>query len=146
MGAGPPAALHLLVRVEHPVDAVLRREVLALIRQVRHDLRSRQCGVVRLVADDQDPLPVLSARAVRHMPMSALAPADMIAIHNVPISARELASSALQRAQADPHVSGIPVAEAPAATAPSSIRIALCRCAAELMPPRPLPKGPASFL
>ena len=37
-------------------------------------------------------------------------------------------------------------ASAPAATAPSRISNALCRSAAEVSPPRPLPRGPASFL
>ena len=38
---GPSAALHLLVGVEHAVEAALRGQVLALAGQVGHDLRRR---------------------------------------------------------------------------------------------------------
>ena len=89
---GPSAALHLLVGVEHAVEAALGGQVLAPVGQGGHDLRRRQRGVLRLVADRQDLLPLLLAEAMGHMANAAFA-----AVPTVPIT-RELPPPPLPRA------------------------------------------------
>ena len=102
---GPSAALDLLVGVEHPVEAALGGEEHALIGQVRHDLRRWQRGVLRLVADRQDPLPLLIAQAVRHVARTALAAVTTTTAISTAtgVMRGELTPPALQRAQADRH-------------------------------------------
>jgi hypothetical protein len=93
--SGPSAALHLLVGVEHAVEAALGGNELAQIGQVGHDLGRWQRGVVGLVTDRHDPLPLLVTQ-----PMGHVAGAAFAAVPTVPIT-HKLASPALQGAQAD---------------------------------------------
>jgi hypothetical protein len=51
--------MHLAVGMEHPVEAALRTDVKATIRQRRHDLFRRECCEFRLVAGEQDSLALL---------------------------------------------------------------------------------------
>jgi hypothetical protein len=59
---GPSATLRLLECIEHEVEAALGAQVLPPIVQVQHDLRRRQRGVLRLVADREDLQPLLGVR------------------------------------------------------------------------------------
>jgi hypothetical protein len=68
----------------------LGTDVQAPISQDRHDLAWRQCREFRLVAGEQDPLPLLLAQAVRNQAVAAFT-----AIQAVPIT-RELPPPALQ--------------------------------------------------
>jgi hypothetical protein len=57
--------MHLSVGVEHPVEAALRADIQPLIGKGWHDLTWRQCGVLRLVAGEQDSLSLFLAQPVQ---------------------------------------------------------------------------------
>ena len=78
--------------MEHPVEAALGGQELPLVSQGGHDLGRWQRGVLRLVADRQDLLPLLVAQ-----PMGHVAGAAFTAVPTVPIT-RKLAPPALQGA------------------------------------------------
>jgi hypothetical protein len=80
----------LAVVIEHPVEAALGTDIQASISQNRHDLPWRQRREFRLVAGEQDPLPLLLAQAVRNQALAAFT-----AIQAVPITG-ELPPPALQ--------------------------------------------------
>jgi hypothetical protein len=82
--------------MEHPVEAPLRTDIEALIRQDRHDLPRGQRREFGLVAGEQDPLPLFFCEAMGNHPMAAFT-----AIHAVPITS-ELPLPALQGAQTHP--------------------------------------------
>jgi hypothetical protein len=90
----------LAMGMEHPVEAALRAEIEALVRQSWHDLPGQQCCEFRLVAGEQDPLALLVAEAVRDKAVAALS-----AILAVPIT-RELTAPALQGAEPHAEESG----------------------------------------
>jgi hypothetical protein len=90
----------LAMGMEHPVEAALRADMEALVRQGWHDLPRRQCCEFRLVAGEQDPLALLVAEAVRNKAVAAFA-----AVQAVPIT-RKLPPPALQGAESDPKQSG----------------------------------------
>jgi len=83
----------LAVSVEHPVEAALGVDIQSATGQCRHDLPRWQRGELRLVAGQQDPLPLLLTESVRHMAVAPLA-----AVNSVPITC-ELTAPALQRGQ-----------------------------------------------
>ena len=85
----------LSMGVQHPVEAALRADVAAPIRQDWHDLPRGQSSKFRLIAGEQDPLPLFCAEAVGDMAMTAFA-----AIDTAPITV-ELPAPALQRGE--PH-------------------------------------------
>jgi len=97
---GPAPTVDLAVGMEHPVEAPLRADVQPTIRQNGHDLARWQRRKFRLVAGQQDPLPLLVREAVRHQAVAAFA-----AIQSVPIT-RELPSPTLQRGQPNAQQSG----------------------------------------
>ena len=86
--------------VEHAVEAALGGHELTLVGQGGNDLSRRQRGVLRLVANRQDLLPLLLAQAMGHM-----AHAPLAAVPTAPIT-RKLTLPALQGAQADGHAFG----------------------------------------
>jgi len=69
----------LAMSVEHPLEAALGADKQPTFGQHRHDLPGRQYGELRLVAGQQDALPLLLTEVVRHMAMAALA-----AVHAAP--------------------------------------------------------------
>ena len=90
--------------VQHPVEVAFRTNKQSPISQHRHDLARRQCGKLRLVAGQQDPLALLVAKAVRNVTVAAFS-----VIGAIP-STCELSPPALQggepNAQKSCHFSG----------------------------------------
>ena len=87
--------MDLPVCVDDPIEAALRADVQATIRQHRHDLPRWQCRKCGLAAGEQDPLALLLAWPVRDKAWRSVT-----AIMSVPITCKGLAPS-LQGAQAD---------------------------------------------
>jgi len=69
---GPPStSVALACLVQHPIEAALEAYKQPLISQGRHDLPRRQRGVLRLVARQQDPLPLLLTQPVNDIARTA---------------------------------------------------------------------------
>jgi len=84
----------LSMGVQHPVEAALRADVKTTIRQNWHDLPRGQSSKFRLIAGEQDPLPLFCAEAVGDMAMTTFASIDSASI------TLELPAPALQRGEA----------------------------------------------
>lgn len=87
--------LHLLVGLEHAVQAALLGQELSLISQVGDDLGWWQRGIRRLVAERQDLLPLLIAKPMVHVARTFILAAPTFLI------IRELPPPEPQVAQAD---------------------------------------------
>ena len=81
--------------VEHPVEAALRADIQPLIGKGWTDLTWRQCGLLELVADQQDSLTLFLAQPVQNTAWNAFATivTNAITDHSLP--------PALEGAQAD---------------------------------------------
>ena len=90
----------LAVGVQHPVEAALRTDIQAPVRQHRHDLPGRKRREFRLVAGEQDSLAFLLTEAVSDLAVAALAAIDAITV------TRELTAPALQRGEPYPKQQG----------------------------------------
>ena len=82
--------MHLVMGMQHPVEAALRNDAQATIRQSRHDLSGRQYRKIRLIAGEQDSLAFFFAKAVRQQVMATITAILTIAI------TRKLTPPALQ--------------------------------------------------